>query len=83
MRKLFTFLLFGLVLSLCPALAQEIDESYVFVDENGTVIPDGTTIVRNVVESYDEYTEVINSGVSVKYSWLSNTILQPFRREMK
>ena len=66
MRKLFTFLLFGLVLSLCPALAQEIDESYVFVDDNGTVIPDGTTIVRNVVESYDEYTEVINSGVSVK-----------------
>ena len=48
-----------------PAMAQEIDESYVFMDEEGNIIENGATIVRNVVESYDEVSDVIYSGISV------------------
>ena len=66
MRKFFTtFLLFGLSLLTLPALAQEIDESYVFVDEEGEIIQNGATVVRNTTEFYDEGMEVIYSGVSV------------------
>ena len=65
MRKFFTLLLFGLSMLAWPAMAQEIDESYVFMDEEGNIIENGATIVRNVVESYDEVSDVIYSGVSV------------------
>ncbi len=66
MRKIFTFLLFGLSMLAWPAMAQEVDESYVFVDENGNTIENGATVVRNVVEAYDEMSDVIYSGISVK-----------------
>ena len=48
-----------------PAMAQEIDESYVFMDEEGNIIENGATVVRNVVESFDEVSDVIYSGISV------------------
>ena len=64
MKKFFT-LLFGLCLSIGSLQAQEIDESFVFMDEEGEIIPNGTTVVRNVVEPYDEMSEVIYSGISV------------------
>ena len=64
MKKFFTFL-FGLCLSIGSLQAQEIDESFVFMDEEGEIIPNGATVVRNVVESYDEVSEVIYSGISV------------------
>ena len=38
MRKFFTLLLFGLSMLAWPAMAQEIDESYVFMDEEGNII---------------------------------------------
>ena len=68
MKRIFTYLLFALSMTTMPLLAQDIDESFVFIDENGTVIEDGATVVRNVVELYDEEegTVVINSGLSVK-----------------
>ena len=67
MRKIFTFLLFGLSLLAWPALslAQEIDESFVFVDEEGEFIANGATVIRNVVEQYDDETEVINANIYV------------------
>jgi hypothetical protein len=47
--------------------AQNIDRSFVFVDENGAEIENGATVVRNQME-YDEdlEVEVIYSGLSVK-----------------
>lgn len=68
MKRIFTYLLFAFSMSAMPMLAQDIDESFVFIDENGTVLEDGATVVRNVVELYDEEegTLVINSGLSVK-----------------
>ena len=48
-----------------PMHAQDIDESYMFMDEDGNIINSGTTIVRNVVEQYDETTDVIYSGIYV------------------
>ena len=48
-----------------PAMAQDVDESYVFMDEEGNIIENGATVVRNVVEAYDEVSEVIYSGISV------------------
>jgi hypothetical protein len=65
MRKFFTLLLFGLSMLAWPAMAQEIDESYVFMDEEGNIIENGATVVRNVVESLDEVSDVIYSGISV------------------
>lgn len=65
MRKFFTLLLFGLSILAWPAMAQEIDESYVFMDEEGNIIENGATVVRNVVESFDEVSDVIYSGISV------------------
>ena len=47
------------------ALAQDIDESFVFVDEDGEIIENGAVVVRNNTEQYDEGTEVIYSGISV------------------
>lgn len=68
MKKIFTFLLlFGMSVVTLPALAQDIDESYAFADKDGNVIENGSTVLCNVVEQYDEGgTEVILSGVSVK-----------------
>ena len=65
MRKFFTLLLFGLSMLAWPAMAQEIDESYVFMDEEGNIIENGATVVRNVVEPFDEVSDVIYSGISV------------------
>ena len=62
MKKIFTFLLLGLTMSVLPALAQDIDESYVFMDEEGNIIENGATVVRNTVEPYDEVSEVIYSA---------------------
>ena len=55
MKKFFT-LLFGLCLSIGSLQAQEIDESFVFMDEEGEIIPIGATVVRNVAEPYDDAT---------------------------
>jgi len=65
MKKIFTFLLLGLTMSVLPALAQDIDESFVFMDEEGEIIPNGATVIRNVAEPYDDASEVIYSGISV------------------
>ena len=64
MKKFFT-LLFGLCLSIGSLQSQEIDESFVFMDEEGEIIPNGATVVRNVAEPYDDVNEVIYSGISV------------------
>lgn len=64
MKRLFT-LLFGLSLMVMPLMAQDIDMSFVFVDEEGEIIENGATVVRDVAEPYDEGTQVIYSGISV------------------
>ena len=66
MKKFFTYLLFVFSIMAWPAQAQEIDESYVFIDADGNVIANGSTVIRNVVEPFDEETECIKSGISVK-----------------
>ena len=66
MKRLFSFL-FGISMAVLPALAQDSDMIFAFVNENGDILEDGATVVRNHVEAYDEDgTEVIYSGVSVK-----------------
>ena len=65
MKRIFTFLMFAMALLAWPIQAQEIDKSYMFMDEDGNIIENGATITRNVVEAYDEGVDVIYSGVSV------------------
>ena len=64
MKKIFT-ILFAWSLTVLPMLAQEIDESYVFLDEEGEFIENGAVVLRNVVEPYEGGGEVIYSGISV------------------
>ena len=64
MRKIFTLLCVFAVAAF-PLLAQDIDENFVFVDENEEIIENGATIVRNVVETNEDGLEVIFSGLSV------------------
>ena len=67
MKRFFTIIISALTLLAWPAQAQEeIDESYLFVNKNGEVIPNGATVICNEVELFDGETEIINSGVSVK-----------------
>ena len=49
-----------------PVLAQEIDESYVFVDAQGNVIENGATVTCTTLEVDSSGLEVIKSGLSVK-----------------
>ena len=65
MKKIFT-IMFSLALFAVSAGAQVIDESFVFTDENGEVIENGTTVIRNVVEVSSEGNEIINAGIFVK-----------------
>ena len=67
MKRIFTFLF---AMSVLPflALAQDIDRSFVFIDDSGTEIQNGATVVRDQVEEYDEGVDVIYSGLSVKKS---------------
>ena len=69
MKRFFTFLLFGLALSVLPLAAQDddpIDGNYVFVDENGTIIENGSTVIRNVTATHVSGREMISSGIWVK-----------------
>ena len=54
-----------MALAVCPLLGQILDENFVFVNENMEVIENGATVVRNVVETQEDGTELINSGISV------------------
>ena len=65
MKQIFTFLMFAMALMAWPIQAQEIDESFMFMDEDGNLIENGATVTRTVVETYDEGVDVIYSGVSV------------------
>ena len=66
MKRIFTCLLTGLCMTVFTAMAQDSTGLFVFVDENGTELEDGATIVRNVVELDAFGQEIINSGLSVK-----------------
>ena len=65
MKKTITFLLFALALVTGSLQAQEVDESFIFVDEEGEIIEHGSTIIRNVVEIGEDGSEFINSGLYV------------------
>ncbi|MBR5169738.1 MAG: dockerin type I repeat-containing protein [Muribaculaceae bacterium] len=65
MKRFFTFV-FSLVALAMTVSAQDINMSYVFVDANGNVLENGATVVVNTVEQFDEASEVIYSGISVK-----------------
>ncbi len=66
MKKTITLLLFALAIVATGSLqAQEIDESFLFVDEEGEIIENGSTVIRDVVEVDEEGTELINSGLYV------------------
>ena len=66
MKRIFTFLMLGMALLACPVQAQDIDENYVFMDDNGNILESGATVVRNTSD-IDEATgaEIINSGIWV------------------
>lgn len=65
MKRIFTVLLSLSIVSM-TLWAQDIDRSFVFVDENGTEVVDGATIVRNLAQYFDEGTEFINAGLSIQ-----------------
>lgn len=65
MKKIFTVLLSLFIVSI-TLWAQDVDRSFVFVDENGAEVVDGATIVRNLVQNFDEGTEFINAGLSIQ-----------------
>ena len=75
MKRIFTYLLFALSMTCMPMLAQDIDESFVFVDKDGSVIENEAVIVRNMVESFDD-SEVIYSGISVRNTNGSNDYIK-------
>ena len=61
--KKFLFLFTIYVLTV-PIWSQSLDENYIFVDESGNKIENGTTIVCNQIETMDGQ-EVINPGISI------------------
>ena len=65
MKRFCTFLLLGLPLWIGAAQAQEIDESFVFMDEDGELIENGATIIRTVAEPLDDEVSVVNAGIYV------------------
>lgn len=65
MKRIFTVLL-SLFIVPITLWAQDVDRSFVFVDENGADIVDGATIVRNLVQNFDDGTEFINAGLSIQ-----------------
>jgi len=64
MNKLFT-LLSVLALATGSLVAQDIDQNFVFVDENEEIVENGATVVRNLIETNEDGLEVIYSGLSV------------------
>ena len=65
MKRISTFLFVLFSMLALPAMAQEVDMSYVFMDEDGEIIDNGATVVRNAVTVDDAGSEIINSGISV------------------
>ena len=74
MKRVFTFLLSLSIVSM-TLWAQEVDRSFVFVDENGTEIENGATVVRDQVV-YGEENVVIYSGISVMNAAGSNDYIK-------
>ena len=67
MKKIFTLLfLMGMALGMSQSAAQDIDRSFVFIDEDGTELENGATVVRNKIEKNFEGNDVINSGLFVR-----------------
>ena len=64
MKKFFT--LFFAVISATALSAQETKSYFQFADKDGNIIPDGTTIVRDVPETDDFGTAIIHSGLYIK-----------------
>lgn len=64
MKKFFT--LFFAVISAAALSAQETKSYFQFADKDGNIIPDGTTIVRDVPETDDFGTAIIHSGLYIK-----------------
>ena len=65
MKRNFTLLL-GLILTCLPLVAQSVDRSFIFVDEDGQEIADGATVARDTFEDYGDGAGEIKSNVSVK-----------------
>lgn len=66
MRRIFTLMLGHMALAV-PMLAQDVDETFVFLDEQNEfeVIADGATITRNALEVSGDGVEIIKAGIYV------------------
>ncbi len=60
-----TLLLLALTTTTMPLLAQDIDETFLFVDGEYEMIENGATIIRNVVEEDAIMGDVIKAGIYV------------------
>ena len=78
MRKSFTLLLFCLVSLTVSLQAQDLDETFLFVDADGNVIENEAFIVRNVVETDESGNELIKSGIFVKNMTGSSNYLKVY-----
>ena len=72
MRLFFTFLC-ALSVMVMPMMAQDIDESFLFINEEYEIIENGATITKNNVVLDDDGREVIYSGISVLDNGSSTT----------
>ena len=70
MRKTFKTVLLSLMTMFATASYAQVDGTFVFVDNEGKEIPDGSTYTTSEVEIIEEGTEweyvQVNSGVYVK-----------------
>lgn len=60
-----TFLLLTLSALAMPLLAQDVDETFVFMNEDYEIIENGTTVTRNVIETDADGSEMIKAGIYV------------------
>lgn len=65
MKRYYTTLLLALSALTMPLLAQDVDETFVFMNEDYEIIENGATITRNQVEVDEIAGEIIKAGIYV------------------
>jgi len=68
MKKIFTFLMTLAALAM-PMMAQDVDETFLFVDAEGVPFENGATIIRTEVVPIEDGVEKIDAGVYVLNCW--------------
>ncbi len=78
MKKTITLFLLAFALAAGPLQAQDINETFQFVDADGNVIENESVITRDLVETDDDGNEMIKSGIFVKNMTGSSDFLKVY-----